>query len=87
MAARTLLGWLDDPATDRGIRFARPGDEWEFWSYQRLAELSRRVARGLVEAGVTRGDVVSVVQRSGPGFVASLFGTLKIGRASCRERV
>jgi acyl-CoA synthetase (AMP-forming)/AMP-acid ligase II len=79
MAARTLLGWLDDPATDRGIRFARPGDEWEFWSYQRLAELSRRVARGLVEAGVARGDVVSVVQRSGPGFVASLFGTLLAG--------
>ena len=75
----TLLAWLDDPDPRHGIRFARADGDWEEWTYPRLAELSRRVAAGLRARGVGRDDVVTVVQRSGPGFVASLFGTLLAG--------
>lgn len=79
MPNRPLLGWLDDPPADRGIRFAGPGESWDFWSYQRLALLARRTAAGLADAGVARGEAVSFVQRSGPGFVGTLFGTMLAG--------
>lgn len=79
MARRELLGWLDDPSEDRGIRFAGAGDEWDFWSYRRLADLAGDIARGLVASGVGAGDVVSIVQRAGPHFVGTLFGTMAAG--------
>ncbi len=81
MPDRPLLGWLADPPADRGIRFAAAGESWDFWPYPRLARLVRQVAAGLAEHGVDRGDVVSVVQRSGPGFVGSLFGAMLAGAA------
>jgi len=74
-----LLGWLDGPDERRGIRFARPGGDWEFWSYARLAGLARDLASGLLARSHQRGDVVSIVHRSGPEFVAGLFGTLLAG--------
>jgi acyl-CoA synthetase (AMP-forming)/AMP-acid ligase II len=79
MTDRPLLGWVDDAPADRGIRFAGAGGSWDFWSYQRLAGLARQVAAGLADAGVVRGDAVSFVQRSGPGFVGTLFGTMLAG--------
>jgi acyl-CoA synthetase (AMP-forming)/AMP-acid ligase II len=79
MTDRPLLGWVDGAPADRGIRFAGPGESWDFWSYQRLAGLARQVAAGLVDAGVGRGDAVSFVQRSGPGFVCTLFGAMLAG--------
>ncbi|MFL6129205.1 MAG: AMP-binding protein, partial [Mycobacteriales bacterium] len=79
MPDRTLLGWVEDPPAGRGIRFARPGESWEHWSYARLAGLARQVAAGLGDAGVARGEPVSFVQRSGPGFVGTLFGAMLAG--------
>ena len=79
MTNRPLLGWLDDPPADRGIRFAGAGESWDFWPYERLAGLVREVAAGLADAGVGRGDAVSFVQRSGPGFVGTLFGAMLAG--------
>src|SRR5437660_1450185 len=73
-----LLTWLDRPAADRGIRFAR-GEAWELWPYERLAVLARRAAAGLIQAGVRQDDVVAIIERSSPGFVASLFGALLAG--------
>lgn len=78
-AYESLLGWVDAPDSARGIRFALPGDDWDFWSYERLAVLVRRAAAGLRAQGVVPGDVVSLVQRSGPDFVASLFGAMCAG--------
>jgi acyl-CoA synthetase (AMP-forming)/AMP-acid ligase II len=74
-----LLSWLETGAADRGIHFAEPGDAWSWWPYERLARLARRGAWGLVERGVRAGDVVLLVQRSGPEFVAALFGTMLAG--------
>ncbi|HTB49618.1 MAG TPA: AMP-binding protein [Solirubrobacteraceae bacterium] len=74
-----LLAWLQEPDTERGIRFARAGDGWDRWSYERLATLSIRVASGLIDAGVRRGEVVTIVERSSPNFVASLFGAMLAG--------
>jgi acyl-CoA synthetase (AMP-forming)/AMP-acid ligase II len=79
MTPRPLLSWLDEPPADRGIRFAQAGEDWDFWSYERLADLTRRTAAGLVAAGVPAGSVVSIVQRSGPHFVATLFGAMAGG--------
>lgn len=79
MTDRPLLAWVAKADTDRGIRFAADGESWDFWSYHRLAALARQIAGGLVDAGVGPGDVVSFVQRSGPSFVGTLFGTMLAG--------
>ncbi len=71
------LGQLSESG-DRGIRFAQP-DGWDFWSYARLAELARQTSHALRIAGVRPGDVVSIVERTGPGFVGALFGTWQAG--------
>ncbi|RJL27278.1 AMP-dependent synthetase [Bailinhaonella thermotolerans] len=74
-----MLAWIGEPADGRGIRFAAPGGEWDFWPYPRLASLTEDVAAGLRRAGVEPGDVVCLVQRPGPGFVAALFGAMLAG--------
>ena len=79
MPTNSLLEWLRDPAPDRGIRFASSGEDWKFWSYQDLAQLSCRAASGLRAEGVRERDIVSVILRPGPNFVAALFGTLVAG--------
>lgn len=79
MDGRPLRAWLETASAARGIHFARPGDEWDFWSYDRLADLTGRVAWGLVDAGVTPGGVVCIAERSGPEFVAALFGAMLAG--------
>ncbi|NLU78260.1 fatty acyl-AMP ligase [Micromonospora sp. HNM0581] len=74
-----LLSWLDDPRTDRGIRFSRPDGSWQSWSYARLAGLARARAADLLARGVAPGDVVGVVLPTGPDFVGTLFGALLAG--------
>jgi acyl-CoA synthetase (AMP-forming)/AMP-acid ligase II len=76
---RRLLSWLETGTAHRGIRFAGPDDTWSWWSYERLARLARRAAWGLAERDVPGGAVVVLVQRSGPDFVAALFGTMLAG--------
>jgi len=74
-----LVAWIAAPTVDRGIRFALAGDEWDVWSYARLALETRRVAAGLTAAGVRRGDVVCITARTGPAFVTAFFGSLLAG--------
>ena len=80
---RTLLQWLDDPAGDRCMHFARASDGWDHWPYSRLRELTLRVTSACAERGVRRGDVVAVIQRCSPGFVASMFGTFAAAASAC----
>lgn len=76
---RPMLAWLERAPADRGIHFAAGDEDWEFWSYHRLAGLTRQVARGLVRVGVRRNDVVTVVEPVGPRLVAAFFGAMLAG--------
>jgi acyl-CoA synthetase (AMP-forming)/AMP-acid ligase II len=75
----SLTHWIESPDADRGIHFVQSRTTSELWSYARLADLCCKVAAGLAAEGVRRGDVVVIAQRSGPGFVAGLFGSLLLG--------
>lgn len=82
MTPNPLTSWTDAPATDRGIRFWRDTG-WEWWAYSDLACYVRRIANGLALAGVRRDDRVLVVERTGPDFVAALFGAMLAGAVPC----
>lgn len=74
-----LLAWLADPNVDRGISFLQPDGTWRKLTYAELAELTHAASGGLVRHGMDPGSVVSIVARSGPSFVATLFGVLAAG--------
>ncbi|WFE41023.1 AMP-binding protein [Micromonospora sp. WMMD998] len=74
-----LLGWLDAPSTERGVRFHVEGPDWSRHTYEDLAERALRAGAALADAGVRRGEVVPLVLPSGPDFVACFFGLLAIG--------
>ena len=76
---RVLLGWLEDPAVDRGIHFADGDGGWSFRSYADLTGSVAEVAARLVDAGLGAGGVVCLAVPSGPEFVAAFFGTLVAG--------
>ncbi|MFC9910056.1 AMP-binding protein [Streptomyces sp. NPDC059862] len=80
---RGLLDWLDEASAERGLYYANRGDGWDFWSYRALRDLVLRTAAALRANGVEHGDVVALVQRSGPGFVATFFGALAAGATPC----
>lgn len=75
----SLLKWLDCSSTTRGVYFAQGKDEWLFWSYERLAGSVRQIASALLASGLGEGERVAIVMRSGPEFLASLFGTMLAG--------
>ena len=82
MIANPLTSWIDAPAERQGIRFLRNG-AWEWRAYAELAEFARRVAGGVVASGVRHDDRVLVVERSGPEFVAALYGVMLAGAIPC----
>jgi acyl-CoA synthetase (AMP-forming)/AMP-acid ligase II len=82
IATNPLTLWTGTPATNRGIRFWRT-EGWRWWSYEDLAGLARRVAGGIAASGVQHDDRVLLVERTGPAFVASLFGTMLAGAIPC----
>src|SRR5438128_1935633 len=82
IATNPLTSWAIAPTTQHGIRFWRGGD-WQWWSYQDLAGLARRVAGGIAAAGVGHDERVLVVQGAGPEFVSSLFGAMLAGAVPC----
>jgi len=80
---KTLLGWLDDPRANRGMHFAKPGDDWDFWPHTRLADQVLTFAAACGERGVGHGDVIMVIKRCSPGFVSALFGAMAAGATAC----
>lgn len=80
---RGLLDWLDEASTERGLYYANDDDGWDFRSYRDLGRLVLRTAAALRANGIGRGDVVALVQRSSPGFVAGFFGALAAGATPC----
>jgi len=76
----SLLGWLDDPATGKGLRVFDGGSgEWRAHTYEKVAALTRRAAARLLAHGARPGDVVVLVRTASPEFVADFFGALLIG--------
>jgi acyl-CoA synthetase (AMP-forming)/AMP-acid ligase II len=74
-----LLRWLDSPRGDRGIRFAGPGERWEFHSYESLAAAARHQAWLLQDRGVRPGSVIALVHTTSPDYVGAFFGCLMLG--------
>jgi mycobactin peptide synthetase MbtE len=62
-------------------RPAAPALRWhgQVVTYRQLVDRASQVAAGLVEAGVQRGDVVTVWRRLDPDLVATLLGVLMAG--------
>ncbi|HEY0001746.1 MAG TPA: AMP-binding protein, partial [Actinoplanes sp.] len=76
----SVLAWLDDPRSDRGMHVPEPGGRsWRFHSYADLALMARRAARRLRAAGVASGDVVIIVRAASPEFMADFFGAILLG--------
>ncbi|WP_431936218.1 AMP-binding protein [Micromonospora sp. RP3T] len=75
----SLLGWLDRPSPDRGVRIAQSDGAWQFSSYADLAEEARRAAGRLRSAGIAPGDTVIVVRSASADFVSDFFGALLAG--------
>ncbi|SFQ03006.1 Acyl-CoA synthetase (AMP-forming)/AMP-acid ligase II [Amycolatopsis arida] len=74
-----VVGWLDDPTDDRGVRFRQDDGAWRRWTYRELADGALRAGAALADAGVRPGDVVPLVLPNGPDFVTHFFGLLAIG--------
>ncbi len=79
-AAHTVVcGWLDDPRTDRGVRFLGDDGQWQRLTYAELADLSLRAGAALADSGVRRGDVVPLALPNGIDLVSHLLGLWAIG--------
>jgi fatty-acyl-CoA synthase len=77
--ATGMLDWLSNPTDTHAIRFAQDGEGWEKWSYARLASATYSAAEQLIAAGTEERDVVAIIIRTGPAFVAAYFGALIAG--------
>ncbi|WP_067134630.1 AMP-binding protein [Microtetraspora malaysiensis] len=82
MNANPLLTWIDEPSTRQGIRFRQDG-AWERWTYADLAGFAGKIAGGLAAAGVRHDERVVIIERTGPDFVATLYGVMLAGAIPC----
>ncbi|MCW8096362.1 AMP-binding protein [Streptomyces tauricus] len=74
-----LLGWLDAPSDERGMRFRLDDGSWQRLTYRELARRTLGAGAALADAGVRPGDVVPLVVPGGEDFVTQFFGLLAIG--------
>lgn len=73
-----LLRWVTRPGAT-AVRFAAGTDDWISWPYPRLAGHTLRTAAGLTARGVAPGDVVVIVEPTGPRFIHLYFGAMLAG--------
>jgi long-chain acyl-CoA synthetase len=83
---RNFAAFLDDIAQKWGERTAiqfRSGKQIEFtrWTYAFFADESRRIARGLIKAGLKKGDRVALWAGNRPEWMAVWMGTVIAGCA------
>ncbi|MEM9265570.1 MAG: AMP-binding protein [Cyanobacteria bacterium P01_F01_bin.13] len=67
------------PQTDTAIIFQRPGGPLQRWAYGELEQLTNRVANGLVAAGYSVGDAISIIMPMTVEAVAIYLGIIKMG--------
>lgn len=78
---RTLLDWIDSLRRygERAAIVAFTRADARELSYQRLDDLSRRLAAGLIDRGVDRGDRVALLAPSSPEWMIACLGILRAG--------
>jgi long-chain acyl-CoA synthetase len=84
MPYSNFSAWLEAIASqwkDKTAFYYRSGKQTEFtqWSFSRLAEESRRIGRGLLAAGLARGDRVALWAENRPEWMAVWLGTVVAG--------
>ena len=80
--AETLGGFLRSVAAEHGAREAvvAYNDNGRLsWTYKDLEQAARTVARGLIAAGIERGNRVALLMGNRPTWVASAFGIALAG--------
>lgn len=75
---QSLLGALAERG-ERPALLALQKEDVERWSYAQLADRVRRLANGLGESGVGRGDRVAVLAGNSPRWVASCLAVVEAG--------
>ena len=78
---RTLHSFIETLSGrgDRPAMLALHKEEIEYWSYAELADHARRLARGLAERGVERGDHVALQAGNRPEWIAACLGAIWAG--------
>ena len=72
---------IEEQWQDKTAIYYRSGKQKEFtqWSFKRLAEESRRVGRGLLAAGLVKGDRVVLWAENRPEWIATYLGAAIAG--------
>jgi acyl-CoA synthetase (AMP-forming)/AMP-acid ligase II len=81
LARRTCLGDVPTRSSSRFAQRVAIVDGDRSLTYGELDDLSSACARGLLEHGIDRGDVVAVLLQNRWEFAVALFGCAKIGAA------
>lgn len=80
MTESTLAGRLAAAArSEECIHFVGRDEQAETLTYREILERARRVAGGLVDAGVAPGDRVAIVLPTSPDFMDAFFGAVLAG--------
>jgi long-chain acyl-CoA synthetase len=79
-----FIAWLDDIAEkwqDKTAIYYRSGKQTEFttWSFNHLASECKRIARGLLAGGLTKGDRIALWAENRPEWMAMWLGTVIAG--------
>ncbi len=75
---QSLIEKLPEPG-DRPAVLALRKEEIERWSYAELDDHVRRLARGLAERSVERGDHVALLAPNRPEYIAASLGVVEAG--------
>jgi len=76
---KRFLSNLDANASVEVVRWKDAAGEWHGWTMTELAELTARLATGLADLGVGKGDTVVIMMRNRPEFHAIDLATLFLG--------
>ncbi|MCL2442708.1 MAG: AMP-binding protein [Treponema sp.] len=76
-----LVEYLSKKFPDKDAILYRSGKQREFtrWTFSKFAEECRKIARGLLAAGLVKGDTVALWSENRPGWMSVWMGTLIAG--------
>jgi acyl-CoA synthetase (AMP-forming)/AMP-acid ligase II len=78
-----LLEWIEEPSSNRGIRFCQDDGQWAPHPYTELAQGVRRAAATIQAARAYPGGSIALILPTGPEFVVAFFGALLAGDTPC----